>query len=314
MRRILPVLLVGAFLLAACGATSAPGPRDEDVGGGAPLPTAGPGEGQPPALADGEERLIVRVGALELQVADVPAAYRQARQLALRLNGYVGDSQFATDRADRPTATVVLRIPADRYDEALDALRPLAIKVVSERSQESDVTSQVVDLNARIVNLRATETALQKLMDRAAKVSEILEVQRELTSTREQIEQLTAQKQSLEKQAALATLTVTFVTTPQPVAEVAKSWDPGADVENAIAQLVDIAQGVGRAIIWLVIVAAPVAIAGGLLFALAWLVARRLGIVLRRPGSGGMPPGLSGSTPQGTVPGPPPPVDFGGSS
>jgi len=282
MRRILPVLLVGAFLLAACAAASLPA-GDEDRGGGAPQPTVATGGEPPPALTDGEQRLIVRVGALELQVADVPAAYRQARQLALRLGGYVGDSQFATDRADRPTATVVLRIPAERYDEALDALRPLAIKVVLERSQESDVTSQVVDLNARIVNLRASEAALQKLMDRAAKVSEILEVQRELTSTREQIEQLTAQKQLLEKQAALATLTVTFQTTPQPVAEVAKSWDPGADVENALAQLVDIAQGVGRAIIWLVIVAAPVAIAGGLIFVLAWLVARRLGIVLRRP-------------------------------
>jgi len=295
MRRTLIVLtvpLVGAFLLAACSAAATP-PTDEDFGRGAPLATTAPAEGQDRALADGEERLIVRVGELELQVTDVPAAYRQARQLALRLGGYVGDSQFATDSADRPTATVVLRIPAERYDEALDALRPLAIKVVLERSQESDVTSQVVDLNARIVNLRASEAALQKLMDRAAKVSEILEVQRELTSTREQIEQLTAQKQLLEKQAALATLTVTFQTTPQPVAEVAKSWDPGADVENALAQLVDIAQGVGRSIIWLAIVVLPLAIAGGVLFAVAWLIARRLGISFPRAGSGGSATGAS---------------------
>jgi len=312
MRRTLPVLIVGALLLVACSA-AATAPPDEDADRGAPLPTAGQGGEQPPPLTDGEQRLIVRVGQLELQVADVPAAYRQARQLALRLGGYVGDSQFATDSADRPTATVVLRIPADRYDEALDALRPLATKVVIERSQESDVTSQVVDLNARIVNLRATEAALQKLMDRAAKVSEILEVQRELTSTREQIEQLTAQKQSLEKQAALATLTVTFETAPQPVAEVTKSWDPGADVERAVAQLVDIAQGVGRALIWLAIVVLPVAVAAGLLFGMAWLIARRLGIAIRRPGSR-MAAGLPGSTPQGTLPGPPPPVDFGGSS
>ena len=311
MRRTLPVLIVGAFLLVACSAAATP-PTDDDAGRG-PFPTGGPAEGQPPPLTDGEQRLIVRVGQLELQVTDVPAAYRQARQLALRLGGYVGDSQFATDSADRPTATVVLRIPADRYDEALDALRPLATKVVIERSQESDVTSQVVDLNARIVNLRATEAALQKLMDRAAKVSEILEVQRELTSTREQIEQLTAQKQSLEKQAALATLTVTFQTASQPVAEVTKSWDPGADVERAVAQLVDIAQGVGRALIWLAIVVLPVAVAAGLLFGMAWLIARRLGIAIRRPGSR-MAAGLPGSTPQGTLPGPPPPVDFGGSS
>ena len=280
MRRTPLALIIGAFLVAACSA-AATLPTDEGADRAGPIPT-GPGEEQPPAVVDGEERLIVRVGEIELQVADVPAAYRQARQLALRLGGYVGDSQFATDRADRPTATVVLRVPADRYDEALEALRPLATKVVLERSRESDVTSQVVDLEARIVNLRSTEAALQKLMDRAAKVSEILEVQRELTSTREQIEQLTAQKQLLEKQAALATITVTFATAPQPVAEVAKSWDPAADMEGAVAQLVDIAQGVGRALIWLVIVVLPVAVLAGLLFGVAWLIARRLGIGQRR--------------------------------
>ncbi len=285
MRRTLPVLMVGAFLLAACASAASPPPAEPAPPEFGAVPTAGPGQGSS-RTNDAEQRLIVRVGEIELQVTDVPAAFRQARQLALRLGGYVGDSQFATDSADRPTATLVLRIPADRYDEALDALRPLATKVVVERSQESDVTSQVVDLNARIVNLRATEAALQKLMDRAAKVSEILEVQRELTSTREQIEQLTAQKQLLEKQAALATLTVTFETAPQPVAEVTKSWDPGADIENALAQLVDIAQGVGRAIIWLVIVVLPVGVIAGLILAMAWLIARRLGIAIRRPGSG----------------------------
>jgi hypothetical protein len=232
----------------------------------------------------------VRIGSLELQVTDVPDAYRKTRELALRLGGYVGDSEFATDKDGRPSATVVLRIPADRYDEALDALRPLATKVVQERSQESDVTSQVVDLTARIVNLRASETALQKLMDRATKVSEVLEVQAQLTGIREQIEQLTAQKQLLEKQAALSTLTVILETTAQPVAEVAKSWDPGSDVEQAVATLVDLAQGAGRALIWLVIVVLPLVLVGGILAALALFLARRFGPRLRGAVPGGPPP------------------------
>lgn len=294
MRRAFLVLIVGAGLLAAC-ASSASLPADQEAGKPTDASTAAPAPGSggrddSAPLAQVEQRLIVRVGSLELQVTDVPDAYRKTRELALRLGGYVGDSEFATDRDDRPTATVVLRIPAARYDEALDALRPLATKVVQERSQESDVTSQVVDLTARISNLRASEAALQKLMDRATKVSEVLDVQAQLTGVREQIEQLTAQKQLLEKQAALSTLTVILETTAQPVAEVAKSWDPGSDVEKAVATLVDLAQGAGRALIWVVIVVLPVLLVGGILFALALFAARRLRPRLRGAAPQGLPP------------------------
>jgi hypothetical protein len=294
MRRTFLVLIVGAGLLAACASSASPA-SDQEAGKpsdvAAPAPASGSGGRDASApLAQVEQRLIVRVGSLELQVTDVPDAYRKTRELALRLGGYVGDSEFATDKDDRPTATVVLRIPADRYDEALDALRPVATKVVQERSQESDVTSQVVDLTARITNLRASEAALQKLMDRATKVSEVLDVQAQLTGVREQIEQLTAQKQLLEKQVALATLTVILETTAQPVAEVAKSWDPRSDVEKAVATLVDLAQGAGRALIWLVIVVVPVVLVGGILAALALFAARRFGPRLRRAAPGAQPP------------------------
>jgi hypothetical protein len=127
-------------------------------------------------------------------------------------------------------------------------------------------------------------------MDRATKVSEVLEVQAQLTGIREQIEQLTAQKQLLEKQAALSTLTVILETTAQPVAEVAKSWDPGSDVEQAVATLVDLAQGAGRALIWLVIVVLPLVLVGGILAALALFLARRFGPRLRGAVPGGPPP------------------------
>jgi hypothetical protein len=232
--------------------------------------------------SDTTDRLIVRIGSLELEVADVADGYAKARQLALRLGGYVGDSAFATDAEGRPSATVVLRIPADRYDEALDALRPLATRVVSERSQETDVTAQVVDLEARLRNLRASEEALVRLLDRAGKISEILEVQRELGGVRQQIEQLTAEKQLLEKQAALATLTVSLSLASQPISTAAEGWDLGAEVERAVAQLIDVAQLAARAGIWLVIVGLPVLLAGLVVVLIGARLARRYGPRLRR--------------------------------
>jgi hypothetical protein len=280
------LLAIIGVLVAGCASAASPASFE-----GAPLPTSGEGKDTGGEAAPApSERLIVRIGSIELQVSDVAATYQQARQLALRLGGYVGDSEFASDREGRPSATVVLRIPAERYDEALDALRPLATKVLVERSQETDVTSQVVDLDARIANLRASEAALVKIFDRAGKISEVLEVQRELTSVREQIEKLVAERQLLATQAALATLTVSLSTTPEPISSATESWDPGAEVERALAQLIDVAQAIAGAAIWLGIVVVPVAVVGLVLLLLAVRLGRRFGFDLR-PRRQAAPPG-----------------------
>jgi hypothetical protein len=66
------------------------------------------------------------------------------------------------------------------------------------------------------------------------------------------------------------------------VGEVARSWDPGADVERAVAALVDVGQNAARALIWLVIVVLPLVLGGALVAALGIGVARWLGPRLRR--------------------------------
>jgi hypothetical protein len=134
-----------------------------------------------------------------------------------------------------------------------------------------------VDLGARLVNLRAAESALQAIMAKATKIPDILEVQAQLTGVRQEIEQLTAQKQTLEKQAALATLTVGFSLPPVvAVTQVQQGWDPGSEVDRAAATLVGLGQGLASAAIWVGIVLVPLALVLGVVIGVAWLVGRRL--------------------------------------
>ena len=150
--------------------------------------------------------------------------------------------------ADRASASVTFRIPAARWSDALDALRKLGTKVLGEQTSSQEVTSQVVDLGARLANLRVTETALQAIMDKATKIPDVLAVQEQLTTVRQQIEELSAQKQTLENQAALSTLTVNL--TPPPavaVTQVREGWDPAREVDQAAAALVGLGQGIAGA-------------------------------------------------------------------
>ena len=115
-------------------------------------------------------------------------------------------------------------------------MRGVAAEVRHLEVETQAVTNQVVDLSARIANLRTTEAALQAIMAQAAKIPEVLEVQGKLTEVRGEIERLTAQKVNLEGQAAFGTLAVAFVLPVTPVVEeVRAGWDPAADADAARA-------------------------------------------------------------------------------
>jgi len=307
-RRSAVVLLVGLWamvVVAACGsAGSAAAPyREAAPAVGGPVPLASSGGGSPGSGSTGgsqsgngsgsgsnvgnngdqvavlNDAKIVRTGSLELQVQDVTKALTAARDAISSLGGYIGASQ--QQRTDGKTiASVTYRIPVARWDDALAALHGLGT-LIDEKTDAQEVTSQIVDLDARIRNLKASEVALVGYAEKAPKVSDLLEIQSRLTDTRGEIERLTAQQTNLENTAALATLTVTFGTEVVAVTQVAEQWNPAAEVDRASATLI----GIGQAIVSLAIVVAivwvPILAVLGVLAIAGILIARRLG--WRRP-------------------------------
>jgi hypothetical protein len=200
------------------------------------------------------------------------------------MGGYIGASRTQNVEG-RPTATITYRVPGDRWEDALDLLRGLGgltTKVVDEQTDAVEVTGAVIDLEARIRNLRASESALQEISSRATKISDVLEVQAQLTSVRGQIEQLSAQLQDLEDRAAYATLTASFSVPVVAVEVAAKGWEPGVVVDEATASLLDILQALTTAGIWFAIVWLPLLVVVGILVAIGAFVARRLGLGRRR--------------------------------
>lgn len=297
------LLVVAALLVAGCGSsasspltaagapesdlvpatTAAPAPavRNGAFGSTSDGTAAGGSAGGPidvgvASVPDASSPLIVRTGQLDLQVADLEAAIRNAEAAVAAVGGYVAGSQRSGD-ADRASASLVFRVPAVRWTETLDALRKLGTKVLGEQTSSQEVTAQVVDLGARLANLRATEAALQGIMEKATKIPDVLAVQEQLTGVRQQIEELTAQQQALQNQAALGTLTVNL-TPPPPVAvtQVREGWDPAGEVDQATAALVGLGQGLAGAGIWLLIVWLPILLVAGLLGLVALVVARRM--------------------------------------
>jgi Domain of unknown function (DUF4349) len=324
MRTIRPSLATtaGAFLilsvlLAACASSGATAQRDvgstgDEANGytggeapaaaatAAPVPAGGvsdPGDGVGAPIDDTR---IVRTGTIDLQVRDVPKALQTARDGIRAMGGYIGASQTSNTN-DQPVASVTYRIPVDRWEDALDLLRGLngeTTKVVAEQTDAVEVTGAVVDLQARIRNLRASETALQAIAAKAVRVSDVLEVESQLTAVRGDIESMSAQLTDLEDRAAFATLTASFAVPVVAVEVATQDWDPRAVVDEASASLVDLLQALTTAGIWFAIVWLPILLVLGIVSLVTYRVLRRSRIVGPRGGGGGSTP--DDPTPTGT--------------
>ena len=276
----LAVLFLLAAVLAACGSQGdamapeeqAAADRDSgnDEAGGAPAPASSAGgeaTGGGPAGPDGNaapiEQRIIKTGEVALEVDNVAVVLARVRGIADELGGYVGGSQAGT--LDE-SATLTLRVPAARFDELLARLHEMEdVKVISESTNEQDVTREIIDLEARIRNLEASEESYRVLLDRAERIDDVLVVQSRLDEVRGQIEQLNGQLQTVEGQADLSTLTVTIIPRGEPIAAVQATWDPGVQLDGALATLVGMGQGILDALIWFVIVWMPILLLLGLI-------------------------------------------------
>lgn len=152
--------------------------------------------------------MIIRTGFASVEVSNVDEAANKVRALAASLGGHVANSQFEGGEHNVRSATLELKIPAPRYDEAVNRLATIG-EVESVNSTSEDVGEEFVDVTARVENARRLEQRLiQLLANRTARLADVLAVERELARVREEIERAEGRLRYLRTRAAMSTLTV----------------------------------------------------------------------------------------------------------
>jgi hypothetical protein len=278
----------GTSFGASSGGTARNGAATVDVA----APTAG---GAAPPSKNGipvpsSQQLIVTTGAIALRVKDVPAAVSSIRTFAQTNNVQIANLTYSTGSDSEPPvvalrtdalpsgtsgqpsqAQITLRVPATRLDSVRRAVAALGV-VTSESSSQDDVTAQHVDMVARLANMRAEEARLRALYSKAGSVSDLLEVEQELTSVRGDIESAQAELAYLDKQVALSTLDVSL---SSPGAVIRPAFGVSWGIGDAVTQGVQTAVAVVRAFITGAIALSPVFALLLLAWGSVWL-ARRL--------------------------------------
>jgi hypothetical protein len=221
-------LLVTGLMLAACqasesmDATSAAPPvfetgsAKEFMGADAALELNGPAasydrtataaaiQGVAPQVADA---MVVHTGDARIQVDSLERAVMHVQQLATQLGGSVHSSTVLTGERQRRGATLTIKVPAARFDDAMRELRnvgrPELINV-----QAVDVGEEFVDISARLEAARQLEARLLEILrTRTGKLDEVLAVERELARVRAEIERYEGRLRYLSGRLSMARIT-----------------------------------------------------------------------------------------------------------
>jgi Domain of unknown function (DUF4349) len=170
-----------------------------------------------------QQSAVISTGAIELTSSDLVATRTRLDAVLARDGGHVGDERTITDDHGNVTRShLVLRVPSVHFDAAMTALGGVASLRSSSRQAE-DVTTRVIDLQARIRAEQAGVRRLRALVSHTASLGALLNVERALTQRQGELESLQRQRAYLADQTSLATITVDITRRTAPPAPPAKA-------------------------------------------------------------------------------------------
>jgi hypothetical protein len=233
-------------------------------GGGAPAATQAPAAAEAPLPPDmaydatgnavksvesssgvsqaAQERLVIQTADLAIVVQNPQARMNEISKMAQDMGGYVVSSnlyQTSTNLGKQvPEATIVVRVPSEKLDEALVLIKKDAGDVQYENRNGQDVTNAYVDLQAQLKAKEAAEAQLLKIMNDAVRAEDVLNTYMQVQSIQTEIEQLKGQIKYYDEAVALSSISVRLIAEEgtQPI-EIGP-WKPAGAVKQAIEDLI----------------------------------------------------------------------------
>jgi len=324
---VVVAVLVVAVGMPGCaakrGATTTGGPpmsAPEEMmkaGGGPPAAGAAPGAAAPAMAGEMEgaqsqqgpataaqvlavppsQRKVIKTAQIAVQVRtaqEVEAGTKTLGVLTEQVDGFVANLKVYDVGENRTEANMTLRMPARQFAGVLERARSLG-KVLSDEVSGEEVTTQFIDTEARLRTKQFEEKRLLALLERQGKLSEILEVEKELVRVRGEIEQAEGQLRYLNDQVAFSTVQVTLTTEPRVVVPPRPvMWEPVSHIKNAWDMLLRAITSVLTALIYVIIVVGPFLVLAGVILHYALRAARRRAGELPPPRNAGGPPSGGG--------------------
>lgn len=155
------------------------------------------------------DQQIIRTAYVTVRVSDVTSGVADLRAAVTAAGGTISTEDLSNYDGSK-SATLTVRVPAKDLDAFLTGLADLGTIEQSSVSA-ADVTTQVIDLDARISSLQGSIARLTELQSQAANVADLVAVETELANRQAELESLQSQRDYLGDQVAMSTVTITLL-------------------------------------------------------------------------------------------------------
>jgi hypothetical protein len=168
-----------------------------------------------PGAVSETDREIIVFGSLELVADDPIATSSQVAAYVESIGGTVSSRNEWRGTPNRPgNASLSVRIPAGKLNSAVESLRDFG-EVRAIWLNQTDVTAQAIDLDARIEALQISVARLTQLLATAGDTGDLLQVERELSHRQADLDALRANRADLTNRVQMSTLDININPTPE---------------------------------------------------------------------------------------------------
>ena len=208
------------------------------------------------------DRLVIKNADLAIVVRDPRADMAKITRLADEMGGYVVSSNlyqsfYGPNSLEVPEATITIRVPSERLDEALTRIKEDVVDVDYENVSGVDVTSEYVDLQSRLAAKEAAEKKLLEILEEAVRTEDVLAVYTQLQMIQTEIESLKGQIKYYEQSAALSSISVRLIAEEGTQPITVGPWTPTGAAKRAIEDLIRFSQNFVDFLIYFVLSILP---------------------------------------------------------
>lgn len=209
--------------------------------------------GKQVAPSESTDRIIIQDTGLSLQVKDVAKTIDEIEKSTKDFGGFLISSHLSKPE-NSASGNISVRIPEEKRKEAMDSFKKLAVKVVSESVNGTDVTDQYTDLQARLDVLLKTKTKFEDILSKATEVNDLLNVQQQLISIQSQIDNVRDQQKYYEQTAKLSKITI-YLSTDELALPYAPTneWRPVVVFKQAVRAFIETVRDIGSLLIWVIV-------------------------------------------------------------
>jgi Domain of unknown function (DUF4349) len=168
---------------------------------------AGPTPAESPA-PESANRKLIRNATVELEIVSFDNAVQKITAFANEEHGYIATTDSEKQANGKLRGQVVVKVLPENLDRFLQKIRSVG-ELKNQTLGTEDVTKSYFDTDARLKNARVMEQRLiEMLKTKTGKVSDLLQVEKELGRVREEIEKMQGELKYWDSQVQFATVRI----------------------------------------------------------------------------------------------------------